>query len=351
MAKPTAAEIAKLVKERREIIEEHFNAPAQPKILTMAPKVAVEAAIPGWQPKGWYEERGVYNLPPISFKDQADCIVECVKAGASVVHTHPIDPDTTSYAPVYPPSVRHRHTECLEEVMDRAHEKVDFVTAHHTWTWDDSKRDCDYITDTKELLDDGEKKGIGNFYVQLSMIMTAPNYFTRGPIHTAESIKEGTKWFESHNIKPMFSCESFAIDRLNQTLFASGIAKWTPYWLAIQEGKHDDDRTFADPYCALETIASIGLAKAALGDKGMIGFHPAGRNWLQVAAQALLGGAEFIRVGIEDQFYLYPHRDDISKNASDTTKIMVDLIQALGREVATPDDVRKRAEIRLTAKK
>jgi hypothetical protein len=240
--------------------------------------------------------------------------------------------------------------------MDRAREKVDFLTAHHTWTWDDSKRDCDYITDTKELLEDGEKKGIGNFYVQLGMIMSMPVYGSSGKkvtdvIHTAESIIQGTKWFESHNIKPMFSCESFAIDRFKQVLFASGIAKWTPYWFAIQEGKHFDNRTFADPYCALEVIASMGLAKAALGDKGMFGVHPAGRNWLQVAAQALLSGAEFIRVGIEDQFYLYPHRDDISKNASDTTKIIVDLIHALGREVATPDDARKRAKIRLTAKK
>ncbi|MBI4267893.1 MAG: 3-keto-5-aminohexanoate cleavage protein [Chloroflexi bacterium] len=348
MAKLSAKEIEKLVKEHRERLEEHFNAPAQPKIMTMAPKVAVEVAMPGWQAKGWYEDRRVYNLPPIGFQEQADAIVECVKAGAAVVHTHPRDPETGLTAPVYPPSIRHRHVECLSEVMDRAHDKVDFVTAHHTWTWDDSKRDTDYVTDTKELLEEGQKKGIGNFYVQLAMIMSMPGFGTTAPVHTREAIIEGTKWFESNSIKPMFSCESFAIDRFNQILFQSGVAKWTPFWLAIQEGKHDDDRTFADPWCAFETMASVGLAKTALGDKVMVGFHPAGRNWLQVAANALLHGAEFIRVGIEDQFYLYPHRDDISRMASDTTRIMVDLIHALGREVATPAEVRRRAKIKLT---
>jgi hypothetical protein len=38
-----------------------------------------------------------------------------------------------------------------------------------------------------------------------------------------------------------------------------------------------------------------------------LGIAPAGRNWLTMATMALLGGAEMIRVGIEDQFYLYPH--------------------------------------------
>jgi 3-keto-5-aminohexanoate cleavage enzyme len=67
-----------------------------------------------------------------------------------------------------------------------------------------------------------------------------------------------------------------------------------------------------------------------------------------MAAMALLGGIEMIRVGIEDQFYLYPHRDDISQRASDTTEIVVNLAKALGREIATPQDVRDRVGIKLT---
>jgi uncharacterized protein (DUF849 family) len=67
-----------------------------------------------------------------------------------------------------------------------------------------------------------------------------------------------------------------------------------------------------------------------------------------MATIALLGGIELIRVGIEDQFYLYPHRDDISRRAADTTEIVVKLAKALGREIATPDDVRKRVGIERT---
>lgn len=63
---------------------------------------------------------------------------------------------------------------------------------------------------------------------------------------------------------------------------------------------------------------------------------------------ALLFGVELVRVGIEDIFYLYPHRDDISQKASDSTELVVRLIRALGREVATVDKARKRTGVKLT---
>ena len=59
--------LEQMIAEHRRRIEGHFPAPDQPRIPTMDRKVVIEAAIPGWQPKGWYEERGVMNLPPITF--------------------------------------------------------------------------------------------------------------------------------------------------------------------------------------------------------------------------------------------------------------------------------------------
>ncbi|MFC2072486.1 3-keto-5-aminohexanoate cleavage protein [Chloroflexota bacterium] len=335
--------------KRTRWAEHHFPIVNVPKIPTMAKKVAIEAAIPGWQPKAWYTERGVHNLPPITFDEQADAIVECVKAGASVIHTHPIDPDTGISAPVNSPSVLPRHTECLMEVMDRVFDKVDVVTAHHTWVTDTSKSlEVDYITHTKQLLEAGKARGVGNRYVQSCLIMTVTNYEPGQPVHSDKGIEEGTKWMEDNGIKPMIEVESFAMPRVKQYLFDSGIAKWKPYWFAIQEGKHGDDRVFADPWASLEVITSMGLARQILGEDGFIGIHPAGRNWLPLATQALMLGAELVRVGIEDIFYLYPHRDDISQKASDSTEIVAKIITALGREIATPQDVRDRVGIKLT---
>ena len=48
-------------------------------------------------------------------------------------------------------------TELMVEIVDRAMEQVDFVTAPHTWAWDFSKNHAvDYITYTEELLKRGK---------------------------------------------------------------------------------------------------------------------------------------------------------------------------------------------------
>jgi 3-keto-5-aminohexanoate cleavage enzyme len=235
------------------------------------------------------------------------------------------------------------------EVMDRAREKVDFVCAHHTW-WGkpDKGAQADFVTQTKLLLEAGKAKGIGNWYVQSALIMTEGNYDVGHAIFDVESIQEGVKWMEANGVKPLVEVECFAIPRVKQHLVDAELLK-KPFWAVIQEGKHSDDRAFGgDPWTQLEVITSLGLARQALGEDTFLGIAPAGRNWLTMAAMALLGGIEMIRVGIEDQFYLYPHRDDISQRASDTTEIVVKLAKTLGREIATPQDVRDRVGIKLT---
>lgn len=334
----------------RKRLEGHFNAPAQPRTTMMDKKVAIEAAIPGWQPISWYEERGVYGLPPATFDDQANAIVECVKAGASIIHTHPRDPETGSVAGMHPVGKpESRHAYCLMEIMDRAYKEVDFVCAHHTWWGNPDKgSQADFVSQTKLLLELGKAKGLGNWYVQSVLIMTEGNFEVGHATFDVESIQEGVKWMEANGVKPLVEVECFAIPRVKQHLIDTGLLK-APFWAVIQEGKHSDDRAFGgDPWTQLEIITSMGLARQALGEDTFLGIAPAGRNWLTMATMALLGGAEMIRVGIEDQFYLYPHKDDISQRASDTTAMVVNLAKALGREVATPQEVRERVGIKLT---
>jgi len=96
----------------------------------MDKKVVIEAAIPRWQPVWWWRTRGVENLPPgandgpTCIQEQADTIIECVKAGAAVIHTHPRDP-ADSMNRIHAPKL-------LFEIMDQAFNEVDFITAHHT---------------------------------------------------------------------------------------------------------------------------------------------------------------------------------------------------------------------------
>ncbi|EMR73060.1 hypothetical protein MCGE09_00495, partial [Thaumarchaeota archaeon SCGC AB-539-E09] len=104
---------------------------AEPRIPTMDKKLIIEAAIPGWIPTWWFRKYGIKNLPPggdggpTCIQEQADAMVECVKAGAAAIHTHPRHP-SDGLTRIHAPKV-------LTSTMDAAFEEVDFITAHHTW--------------------------------------------------------------------------------------------------------------------------------------------------------------------------------------------------------------------------
>jgi uncharacterized protein (DUF849 family) len=54
---------------------------------------------------------------------------------------------------------------------------------------------------------------------------------------------------------------------------------------------------------------------------------------------------------LEDQFYLYPHRDDIPHKASDTVELVVKIVKDLGREVATVKEAREMTGVELITRK
>lgn len=341
--------IEKALERERRHVDEDFPVILDPKIPTMSRKLIIEAAIPGWHPVSWWREQGVQDLPPTTIEGQADAIIECVKAGASVIHTHPRDPASGAGPDFTTPSGRTRHVELLTEIMDRAFREVDFITAHHSWTYDLAKgRDVDYLTLTQELLDKDKAKGVGNRDLQASLIMTEPIYTDKCAMST-DAAKIGTEFMETNGIKPIFSMEAFAFPKFRRVLFDNGLAKWRPYWVAIQMGKHNDDQTYSDPWSYIQTITNISMIRQALPEDTFIALHPGGRNWLPIAVIGILYGCELIRVGLEDQFWLYPHRDDISKKASDTVTLIARIASDLGREIATVDEARQRLGIKLTS--
>jgi 3-keto-5-aminohexanoate cleavage enzyme len=344
-------EIKEALERQLRHVEEDFPVILDPKIPTMSKKLVIEAAIPGWHPTKWWRDQGVKNLPPNTIEEQANAIIECVKAGASVIHTHPRDPATGAGPKLTTPEGRTRHSELLTEIMDRAFKEVDFITAHHSWTFDlTKKRDVDYVTLAQEILDKDKEKGVGNRDLQASLIMTEPIY-TDKCVMSTEAAKIGTKFMESNKIKPIFSMQTFAFPKFRRALFDNGLAKWQPYWVAIQMGKHNDDQAFSDPWSYIQTINNISMLRDALPEDTFFALHPAGRNWLPVATIGILYGCELIRVGLEDQFWLYPHRDDVSQNASDTVALIARLAKDLGREIATVEEARERVGIKYTKKK
>ena len=317
----------------------------EPIIPTMDKKVIIEAAITGWQPSQWWRERGVPDLPPGSrggdtcVQEQIDAIVECVQAGASCIHMHPRHPDDGK--------PRMHDADLTAAINDPAFEQVDFITTSHSFNYDFRKSIAiDYVTGARDYLE----KGKGNRHVQASLIATLACYTEDHPVATDETNVEGTKFYEANDIKPLFSVEPYYFSQFKRTVLDTGAANWKPYFIAIQLGKHRDDLQFNDPWSYMNAISSMGLVRSVINDEDMVlGVHPGGRNWLPVSVVGLLFGAQYIRVGIEDIFYLYPHKDDIPNKTSQTVKMIVDLCKVLGRDVATVDEARQILGIKRTS--
>jgi len=338
--------IEKILKiPRKEHWEEDFPVIYDKPINTMNKKLYIEAAVPGWLPTKWWEERGIPNMPPTTIEGQAAGIIECVKAGATVIHTHPRDPNPGP--PMFGAAGSRRHAELLSEIMDIVYEEVDCISAHHSWTMDLSKsRDVDYISMTQEYLNIGKEKGTGLRDVQSALIMTEAA-FTDKCVMSTDAAIEGTEFFEKNGIKPMFSMQSFSFPKFRRVLFNENnlIAKNRPYWVAIQMGKHNDDQIWSDPWSYIQTINNISMFREAFPEDTFFALHVGGRNWLPVATIGILYGIDLIRVGVEDQFWLYPHRNEIAHHPSDTVKMVVDIATALGREIGTVNEARERLKI------
>jgi len=322
-----------------EMIEAMYPAPTLPKIPTMDKKLIIEACVPGWQPVKWYRDRGIQNLPPISIEDQAQGIADCVKAGASVIHCHPIDPKT-GIAQYYAPKL-------LAEILDRAFDKVgDFVTMTHAWIFDLEKSPyVDYISDARDILEVGK----GNKYLQGSVIMTWGSHGYNQEAHSGPPFLEGMKWLEEHEVKPIYQMHMYRFMRIKRELFDSGVSTWKPYIINIHCGKHEDEQIDIEPWGQLETIKNIYWIREVLPDS-CIGVFAGGRNWLPITVQGIMQGVEIVRAGIEDQYWLWPHRDEISTRVSQTTEMVAAIAQNLGRELATPAETREMLGMKLTSK-
>ena len=318
----------------------------EPKIPTMDKKLIVEASTPGHYPGLLWEQFGIKNMPPWSIEEQASAIIECVKAGASAVHSHARDPSALyNYEASYGKAMS---TELLVKVFDKVYQEVDFVPLNHAWhpkNWEDLA-DADFITPTRELLDIGR----GNKYIQGNVVPTWINPWVRRGLlsswFTADALREGIAYLEENNVKPLIALHVDHLVWFKNNIVDAGLMKTRPH-LNIQEGKHGVDRCFADPMSYLNLISSIDMVKRIVPEC-TLGIHAGGRNWLPMTTLGIMLGVDLVRVGIEDQFWACPHKDEFIKKPSESVEKVVQIARALRRDIATPDEARGILGIKVT---
>jgi len=312
-----------------ERVKKHFPVEKEEKILTMDKPVIISTACPGWQEAG-----PRYPAIPCTIEEQVKEIVDSVKAGAVGIHVHPRDPKTC---------VAQVKADLLKRVLDPVFDQVDCITLNHTWL---PKEEADYISLTEELL----QLGKGNKYCQGSVVLPIGYNSLTGAFHSRESVTEGVKWLEAHDVKPRYELyDTYTVFNVKHNLFDTKISKWKPYLLAVHLGKHSSHSIHKDPWSYFNLITSMNIVKETEPDS-IIGVMAGGRNWLPICVLGLLAGAQLFRVGIEDQYWLYPHKDEIIKKNSDVVKLVVDIAHLLGRRVVTDaKEARKILGMKLTS--
>jgi uncharacterized protein (DUF849 family) len=168
--------------------------------------------------------------------------------------------------------------------------------------------------------------------------------------NSLSSVREGVRFFEENDIKPLFQLyDSHVVTDLKRHVIETGDAEWSPYVMNINLGKHHAHNTTKDPWSYLMLISAMTTVRDTVPDS-IVNVYAGGRNWLPITVLGLLSGANVFRVGIEDAYWLYPHRDDLIPKNSEAVALVKDLAEMLGREVITDfDEAREFMGIKYTS--
>jgi uncharacterized protein (DUF849 family) len=143
--------------------------------------------------------------------------------------------------------------------------------------------------------------------------------------------------------------DSHVIYDLKHQMYDQGELGESPYILNVNVGKHHSHSNLTDPWSYLQIISAMGNVRNTIEDS-IIGVYSGGRNWLPTYVMGLLNGGNLFRVGIEDTYWKYPHKDEVIQKNSEIVELAVDIAESLGREVITdPAEAREFLDMKYTS--
>lgn len=312
--------------------ERFFPVQKESRIPTMDQPVIIETACPGWQPDGDY-----YPAVPDTPEETTAELIDSVNAGAAAIHVHPRDETGTPQM---------TNDELFREVVDPVFEKCgEIITLSHTWKQGKNGHN-DYVTMASDLLDAGE----GNKYCQGAVVLPPGRQSSSAGNHSLSSIREAVRFYEENDIKPFFQIHDTHVTYdLKHHVFDAGDVTWEPYMMNLNIGKHHTHAIHQNPWAYYQLLTSKGMIEDTF-ENCIVNIQAGGRNWLPITVLGMLAGATVFRVGVEDTYWLYPHRDDLVPKNSEIVELTVELAEALGREVITdPDKARDYLGLKYTS--
>lgn len=241
--------------------------------------------------------------------------LECILAGAISVHIHPRTsqgnrPDTDEY-------VRNLH-QIIDPIKAKYGDKVviDGCTVMPTFE------------EEEELI----KTGL----VEISPI----NLFVSGQVQPKKLVQAETEMMQENGVKPQIAiyCDG-DLDRARTWLIDTGILQKPVYWILLPSYVLGGT-PLSNEFSMAESLMWHVRQLRQIDPDSVIMVCMAGRASCYLSTMALLLGLH-VRVGMEDTYFKWPHRDDIIDSNARVVADTISIASALGRRLATANEYRE----------
>jgi len=269
---------------------------------------------------------------PCSPEDLAREVIESYREGASVAHLHTRD----EYG--HPAASFEQLKETIDLIMDKCPDII--IQPSSCEGYIPGKTTYSYET-VQPMLD--VLHGYGKHYME-STIFTPVSYachdvdgFIDVTLATKDNMQKTITFLQDNNVKPEFMNHNWeGILNVKEYLIKPGILQ-KPYLMSMGPGMHNAAETYPDPWGFMYVLGMMKM----MPEGSVTSLSAGGRNWLPLSTFAIMMGVDAIRVGMEDHFYTYPHRNDIIKSNAEETRKVATIARELGRDIATAAEARK----------
>ncbi len=305
----------------------------QQKNLTMDRKLFITVCPVG----GTFSRMQNPHLPRTP-KEIAQDVIAAYKEGACLAHLHTRDLKTGR------PSTR---TDLLKETIDTIRAECPDIIIQPSAAEGYRPEAGQYTYETMKPMVEALHE-LGRGYME-STIFT-PISYAQGTIIdgfvtvTKESVTLATeenavntiRFLQENRIKPELMCHNWeGILNVKEWLIKPRILE-KPYFLSMGPGMHNAAETYPDPWGYLYLTGMMNM----MPEDTITGVSIGGRNWLAISTFAILLGVDFVRVGMEDHLWMYPHRDEIIQHSADEARKIATIAHELGREVGSVNEAR-----------
>ena len=298
----------------------------QEKNLTMDKKLILTVC-----PTGALFSRRQNPNQPYTPAEIADDVIEAYEEGASVAHLHNRDS-------------RGGHatgTDLVKETVDRIRDRCPDIVIQPSSCAGYVPGAAQYSYETVKPMVD-ELRAIDPKYME-STIFTPVSYALEDmhgeldvTLATEQNAVETVRYLQDNHVKPEFMNHNWeGIQNVSEWLIKPGILE-KPYLMSMGPGMHNTAPTYPDPWGLMYVLGMMNMMPA----DSVISLSGGGRNWLALTTFALVLGIDGVRVGMEDQLWMYPHKDEKMERSADAARKVATIARELGRDLASPADAR-----------